>query len=108
MLERAGFMNTNEKLFKGSQKAWGSIFKPAVNVASPLNVMAVSAKTKYPQVAQATTNNSKSISRGKVLCLTDLHGNGLRLKVMYILFQLIFVKKMDDPKRYSKCENDFF
>ena len=44
--------------------------------------MAVSAKNKTPQVGQATTNILKSISVGKILSLTDLLGNGLRLKVM--------------------------
>ena len=44
--------------------------------------MAVSAKTKIPKIGQATTNNLKSISRGKILSLNDMHGRGLRLKVM--------------------------
>ena len=44
--------------------------------------MPVTAKTKNPKVGQATTNILKSISGGKTLSLTDLHGNGLRLKVM--------------------------
>ena len=43
--------------------------------------MAVSAKTKNPKIGQATGNNSKSISGGKVLSLTDMHGNGLFLRV---------------------------
>ena len=44
--------------------------------------MAVSAKTKNLKVGQATTNILKSISGGEILNLTDLHGKGLRLKVM--------------------------
>ena len=44
--------------------------------------MTVSAKTKIPKVGQATTNSLKSISGGKILSLTDMHGRGLRLKVM--------------------------
>ena len=44
--------------------------------------MAVSAKTKNPKIGQATTNILKSISGGKILSLTDIHGNDLRLKVM--------------------------
>ena len=44
--------------------------------------MAVSAKTKNPKVGQATAKILKSMSGGKILSLTDLHGNGLRLKVM--------------------------
>ena len=44
--------------------------------------MAVSAKTKNPKVGQATANILKSVSGDKILSLTDLHGNGLRLKIM--------------------------
>ena len=44
--------------------------------------MAVSAKTKNPKIGQATTSILKSISGGKILSLTDMHGNGLRLEVM--------------------------
>ena len=55
---------------------------PAVNVAAPFIGKAVSAKTKNPKVGQVNPNILKSISGGKILCLTDMHGNGLRLKVM--------------------------
>ena len=44
--------------------------------------MAVGAKAKIPQAAQATTNILDSISGGKISSLTDMHANGLRLKVM--------------------------
>ena len=44
--------------------------------------MAVSAKTKNPKVGQATTNFLKSISGGKFLSSTDMHGRGLKLKLM--------------------------
>ena len=44
--------------------------------------MAVSAKTKNPKIGRATTNILKSVSGGKILSLTDIHGRGLRLKVM--------------------------
>ena len=44
--------------------------------------MAVRAKTKNPKVGQATADILKSISGGKTLSLTDVYGNGLRLKVM--------------------------
>ena len=47
--------------------------------------MAVSAKTKDPRVGQAMTHFFhilKSISVGKILSLTDMHGHGLGLKVM--------------------------
>ena len=55
--------------------------KPAVNVAAPFIGMAVSARTKNPKIGQATTSILKSISGGKILSFTDMHGNGLRLKV---------------------------
>ena len=72
-----------KKIFKGSQTAWNKILKPAVNVAAPFIGMAVSAKTKNPNVGQATTNILKSISGGEILSLTDMHsGAGLRLKVI--------------------------
>ena len=80
--ERAGFKITMKKIFKGSETAWNKFLKPAVNVAAPFNSMTVGAKTKNPKVAQATTNILESISGGKILSLTDMHGNGLRLKVM--------------------------
>ena len=82
-LEGAGFKKTMKKIFKGSQTAWNKLLKPEVNVAAPFVGMAVGAKTKDPKVAQATTNILKSISRGKILSLTDKHsGAGLRLQVM--------------------------
>ena len=81
-LEGAGFKNTMKKKFTGSEKMWSKFLKPAVNVAAPFIGMALSAKTKNPKVRQATTNILKSISGGKILSLTDMHGHGLRLKVM--------------------------
>ena len=44
--------------------------------------MAVTAKTKSPKVRQATTNILKSISGGKMLSMTDMHGRELRLENM--------------------------
>ena len=49
---------------------------------TPLISAAVAAKTKNPQSAQVTNSISKSLTGGKFLSLTDIHGNGLRLKVM--------------------------
>ena len=81
-LEGGSSENKLRKSFKGTQTAWNKFLKPAVNVAAPYIGVPVSAKTKNPKVGQATTNISKSISGGKILSLTDKHGNGLRLKVM--------------------------
>ena len=81
MLDGSGFKDTIKK-FKGSQTAWKKFLLPALNIASPYIGMAVSAKTKNPKVGQATANILKSISGGKFLSLLDLHGNGLRLKMI--------------------------
>ena len=81
-LEGNGFKNATEKNFKKSGTTWNKCFKPAVNVAAPFIGMASGAKTKSPRTAQATTIILKSISGGKILSLTDMHGNGLPLKVM--------------------------
>ena len=82
MLEGGSNKSKLQKLFKGTQTAWNKFLKPAVNVAAPFIGMAVSAKTRNPKVGQATTNMLKSISGGRILSLTDMHGNGLRLRVM--------------------------
>ena len=81
-LEGAGFKKTLKKILKGSQTASNKFLKPAVNVAAPIKGMAVGTKTKFPKVAQATTNILESISGGKILSLTDLNRNGLRFRVM--------------------------
>ena len=81
-LETAGFRNTIKEIFKGSPTAWKKFLKPAVNPLAPVNGMAAGAKTKNKQVRAATTNILKSLLGGKILRLTDMHGNGLRLKIM--------------------------
>ena len=82
MLEGGSIKSKLQKIFKGTQTAWNKFLKPAINATAPFIGMAVSAKTKNPKVGAATTNILKSISGGKILSLTDIHGNGLRLKVM--------------------------
>ena len=82
ILEGGSIKSKLQKTFKGTQSAWNKFLKPALNKASPYIGMAVSAKTKNPKIGEATTNILKSISGGKILSLTDMHGNGLRLKVM--------------------------
>ena len=67
---------------KATEKAWKKFLKSALNIASPYIGMALSAKTKNPKIGQATTTILKSLSGGKILNLTDMHGSGLRLKVM--------------------------
>ena len=82
MLEGGSIKSKLQKTLKGTQTALNKFLKPAVNVVAPFIGMAVGAKTKNPKVAAATTNILKSISGSKILTLTDMHGNGLRLKVM--------------------------
>ena len=53
-----------------------------MNASAMFIGMADSAKTKKPEVAAATTKTCESISGGKTLSLTDMHGQRLRLKVM--------------------------
>ena len=52
--------------------------------------MAVSARTKNPQISKATSDILKTTSGGKVLSLTDMHGRGLRLRVMQNQFKKRF------------------
>ena len=81
-LEGGSIRSKLQKIFKGTQTALNKFLKPAINATAPFIGMAVSAKTKNPKVGQATTNILKSISGGKILSLTDMHGNGLRNKVI--------------------------
>ena len=81
-LEGDGFKNTMKKIFKGSQSAWNIFLKPTINTLAPVMGMAVGAKSKNKQVGAATTNILKSLTGGKILSLTDMHGRGLRLRVM--------------------------
>ena len=81
-LEGNRFKNTMKKVFKGSQTALKKFLRPTKISPAPVIGMAVGAKGKNKQVGAATTNILKSISGGKNLSLTDMHGRGLRLKVM--------------------------
>ena len=68
--------------FEGTKKAWDSFIQPSLKVATPLISAAVVAKTKNPQSAQGTNSILKSLTGGKILSLIDMHGLGLRIKVM--------------------------
>ena len=82
MIERGSTKSKLQKIFRGTKEAWDSFFKPVLKMATPLKSAAVAAKTKSPQSVQITNNILKSLTGGKVLGLTDMHGNELRLKVM--------------------------
>ena len=82
MLEGGSIKSKLQKIFRGTRKAWNSFIKPGLKIATPLISATVATKTKSPQSAQITNNNSKSLTGGKILSLTDMHGHGLRLKVL--------------------------
>ena len=85
-LEGGSIKSILQKTLKVTQTAWNKFLKPPINATAPFIGMAVSAKTKNPRVGQATTNILTSISGGIILSLTDMHGNGLKLKVILFFF----------------------
>ena len=82
MLEGGSIKSKLHKIFKGTETAWDKFIRPGLKMATPLISAAVAAKTKNPQSAQVTNSILKSLTGGKILSLTDMHGRGLRLKVM--------------------------
>ena len=81
-LEGGSIKSKLKSIFRGTKTAWDKFIKPGLKIATPLISAAVAAKTKNPQSAQVTNSILKSLTGGKILSLTDMHGNGLRLKVM--------------------------
>ena len=73
-LEGNGFKNTMKKIFKGSQTTWNKVLKPTINTLAPVIGMAVGAKSQITKFGTATTNLLKSLTGGKSLNLTDMHG----------------------------------
>ena len=82
MLEGGSIKSKLQKIFRGTKTAWDKFIKPGLKIATPLISAAVAAKTKNPASAQVTNTILKSLTGGKILSLTDMHGRGLRLKVM--------------------------
>ena len=82
MLEGGSIKGKLQKIFRGTKKAWDSFIKPGLKMATPLTSAAVAAKTKNPQSAQVTKSILKTLTGGKILSLTDLRGNVLRLMIM--------------------------
>ena len=83
MLEGGSIKSKLQKIFRGTKKAWHSFIKPGLKMATPLISIAIAAKTNpQPQSVQLTNSILKSLTGCKILSLTDMHGNGLRLKVM--------------------------
>ena len=83
MLEGGSIRSKLQKIFRGTKKAWDGFIKPGLKMATPLLSAAVAAKTKSPQSAQITNNFLKSLTGAKILSLTDMHGHGFRLKVIW-------------------------
>ena len=81
-LEGAGFKNIMRKILKGCQTAWNKFLKPTIKTLAPVIRMAVGAKSKNKQIGAATTNILNRLTGSKRMSLTDMHGKGLRLKVM--------------------------
>ena len=74
VLEGGSPQNKLQKISRGTKKAWDSFIKPGLKMATPLISAAVAAKTKNPQSAQVTNSLLKSLTGGKILSLTDVHG----------------------------------
>ena len=70
--------------------------KQAGDTLAPAIGITVGAKSKSPQVGQAATNRLSSKSGWRVLSLTDMLGNGLRLRVIWICFKKKFGHKMSN------------
>ena len=81
-LEGGSIKSKLQKIFRGTKTAWDKFIKPGLKIATPLISAALAAKMKNPQSAQVTNSILKSLTGGKILSLTDMRGNGLRLKVM--------------------------
>ena len=82
MLEGGSIKSKLKSVFRGMKKAWESFIKPGLKMATPLISAAVAVKIKNPQSAQITKNIWKSLTGGKILGFTDMHGHGLRLNVL--------------------------
>ena len=82
MLEGGSIKSKLKKFLRGTKKTWDGFIRPGLKVATPIISAAIAAKTKNPQSIQITNNILNSLTGGKLLSLTDMHGNGLRLKIM--------------------------
>ena len=74
-----------EERTQGTKKAQNKFLSLEDNVDAPFTGMTVGAMSEKPKVGQATIKSFKAYIRGKILPLTDMDGNGLRLTVMWFL-----------------------
>ena len=119
MLEGGSSKSKLQKVFRGTQTAWNKYIKPGLKLAAQLISIAIAAKTRNPQSAQITSDTLKTLTGGKILSLTDMHGNGLRFKVLWIISMTAFWvnewpkwRKSDDETLFymwnCKNENKFY
>ena len=60
-----------------------NIFKgPGSKRAGPIFSTGVALKTKIPQAGEFSSSILKSLTGSKIVCLADMHGQCLRLRVM--------------------------
>ena len=69
-----------KKYSKVSKKCWIYCFKPGLKIATLVITAGIVAKMKTPQACQVTSNILKSLTGGKNLSLTDMHGRCLTIK----------------------------
>ena len=81
MLESGSIESKLQKIFDWTQTVWNNLLKPALNIACPYIGMAVCARTKNSQIGEATSDILKSTTGSKIISLTDMHGQRLRLKI---------------------------
>ena len=82
-MEGVGFkIEMNRKIFKGTEKTKKKFLKTAIIVVAPFNGNAVAGKSKNPKTSRNTFDILETIGGGKTLKLTDMHGNGLKLRVV--------------------------
>ena len=63
---------------------WNSFVQTGMKIATPITSAGVAAKSKNVRAGEMTSNILKSITGGRVLNVTALHGNGLTWKVMWL------------------------
>ena len=73
---------TQKKLIEETENLWNFFIKSGQEVASPLDSVCVVAKSKNQQVGKIASNTLKSILDGRIIGLTDAHGNGFRVKIL--------------------------
>ena len=82
MLEGVSIKSKLQKFFRGTEKAWNIFIRPSLKMTKPLISAAVAVRTKNLHSTQVTNSILKHLTAGKILSLTHIHGNGLRLKVI--------------------------